>query len=91
MEIGIIIAISIAVSFSVSVFVKIAIGVKWVININEILARKEREKSIEFRILKEWWANNQYNNNGEINSNNKEKYKRFIKLTKLYNKGKLQQ
>jgi hypothetical protein len=61
MELGIIIGISIAVSLSVSIFVKIAIGVKWNIDINELISRREREKCIEYRVLKDWYIGSKYN------------------------------
>jgi len=97
METIVTIAISIAISLTVSIAVKIAIGVKWKIDINEIMLRCEKERSIEFRILSNWWTNNQsnlaLNKNGKIilNKNNRTKYKRYKKLLKLYEKGKLQQ
>jgi len=97
MEIISVVGISFVVSLSVSIFVKIAIGVKWTIDINEITARREKEKSTEYRILSNWWnsekCNLSFNNKGKliVIGDNRKKYKRYLKLTKLYNKGKLQQ
>ena len=91
------IAISLVVSLTVSIIVKITIGVKWVININEIISRHEKEKSIEYRILNNWWINNQHslacNEKGKLimNKDNKRKLKRHKKLSLLFEKGKLQQ
>lgn len=97
MELWTIIIVSSAVSLFISIFIKIAIGVKWEININEIIFRKEREKSIEYRTLKDWFIGNQYNfetdSNGKLKlkGKNRKKYNRYIKLSKLFNQGKLQQ
>jgi hypothetical protein len=97
MEIGIIIVISLAISLSVSILIKIAVGVKWVIDVNEILSRRERERSIEYRVLTDWWLsikfNLEVNKKGKslIKGKNKRKYKRYLKLKEQFNKGKLQQ
>jgi len=97
METIVTVGISIVVSLTVSIVVKIAIGVKWIININEIILRCEKEKSIEYRILNDWWLNNQHNftrnEKGKLimNKDDKRKFKRYKKLSLLFEKGKLQQ
>jgi hypothetical protein len=91
------IVISLVVSLTVSIVVKIAIGIKWIINVNEIILRCEKEKSIEYRILNNWWTNNQhnftYNKKGKLimNKDDKKKLKRYKRLSLLFEKGKLQQ
>ena len=77
------IIISLVVSLTVSIVVKIVIGVKWIINVNEIILRREKEKIIEYRILNNWWTNNQHNfacnEKGKLimNKDNKIKFKRY--------------
>ena len=96
MEIALTIVISLVISLTVSIVVKLFIGIKWIININEIILKRQNEKKAEYNILKNWWLNNQhnfsYNKNGkiEMNKNSQKKYKRYKKLCMLYESGKLQ-
>jgi hypothetical protein len=96
------IAISLVVSLTVSIIVKITIGVKWVININEINNSRKIRMDFERKSLENWWNKEQLNfsiKNGKlfsiINGKDKkikwatEKYKRLVKLQKEYNQGKL--
>jgi len=96
------IAISLVVSLTVSIVVKITIGVKWIININEINNSKKIRMDFERKSLENWWNKEQLNfsiENGKlfsiIDGKNKKiewatkKYKRLVKLQKEYNQGKL--
>ncbi|MCL1931299.1 MAG: hypothetical protein FWF55_05745 [Treponema sp.] len=102
METIVTVGISIVVSLTVSIVVKIAIGVKWIINVNEINNSRKIRMDFERKSLENWWNKEQFNfsiKNGKlfsiIDGKDKKikwatkKYKRLVKLQKEYNQGKL--